>query len=141
MERPAGVTILASLYFFVAGIIGFGSVLLIFGASFFSGMAGPDESAKDLSRAGLFFLVVALLDLICGIGFIKLKKWSLVLAIVFHSAWAILWALSLVGLRLHPSLASGVFRLLAFVIQLWILAYLLRPKVKKAFGMTVPDVG
>ena len=141
MERPAGVTILASMYFFVAGIIGFGSFLLIFGASFLSQIAERADSPKDLSRAGLLFLAVALLDLICGIGFIKLKKWSLVLAIVYHSAWAILWALSLVGLRLHPSLSSGVFRLLAFAIQLWVLAYLFRPRVKRAFGLTVPDVG
>lgn len=140
MELPTGVTILAFLYFFVAGILGIGSILLIFGRTFFEGIAGAPDSAWDLGFVGIFFLAVALLDSICGIGFIKLKKWSRVLAIGVHLAWAVLWALSLVGLRLHPSLFSLAFRLAAFAIQVWILVYLSRPEVKKAFEKTVAVV-
>jgi uncharacterized membrane protein (DUF2068 family) len=144
MQRPAGITILASLYFFTAGIVGLGSILLIFGRSFFSGIAGladagPPSSARDLALAGLFFLVVAFLDLICGIGFIKLKKWSRVLAIVFHVAWAVFWALSFFGLRMHPSLSSTVFRFSGLAIQVGILVYLFSSPVKRAFAGQKPE--
>jgi hypothetical protein len=139
MQRPAGVTILACLYFFAAGVLGLLSIVLVLGRSFFSGITGPADSgpppsARELALVGLLCFAVALLNLVCGIGFIKLKKWSRVLAIVFHVAWTTFWALSLVGLRLHPNLLSMMFRFAALAIQVWILVYLLSSAVKKAFG-------
>lgn len=142
MQRPTGVTILAALYFWVAGILGIASVLLILGRSFFSGLGSsestPQASARELMLFGFFCLAVALLDLVCGIGLIRLKKWARVMAIAVHVLWAILWALSLVGLRLHPSLFSLVFRLVTLAVQIWILMYLSRGNVKRAFETAAP---
>lgn len=87
---------------------------------------------------GFFCLAVALLDLVCGIGLIRLKKWSRVMAIALHVMWAILWALSLVGLRLHPSLSSLLFRLVTLAVQIWILMYLSRRSVRQAFETAAP---
>ena len=139
MPRPTGVTILAVLYLFVAGILGLSSMVLVLGRSFFSGItgpldAGPPPSAHELTLMGFACLVVALVDFLCGLGFLKLKKWSRVLAIAFHVAWAVFWALSLVALRLHPSLFSTMFRLGGLGMQVWILAYLFRSRVKQAFA-------
>lgn len=145
MQRPAGVTVLASLYFFAAGIVGLGGILLIFGRSFFAGLApanaGPPSSPRELELAGLFFSAVALLDLICGIGFIRLQKWARFLAVVYHGAWAAFWALSLFALRLHPSLSSLVFRFAGLAIQVWILVYLFSSPVKQAFAGKAPETG
>jgi hypothetical protein len=139
MERPTGVTVLVVLYLAAAGVLGLTSIVLIFGRSFFAGISGPEASgapptARDLALIGLLCLVVALLNVICAIGFIKLKKVSRVLAIVFHLAWAIFWALGLVGLRSHANLSSVMFRLVGLAIQVWIVVYLFGPKVKEAFG-------
>jgi hypothetical protein len=139
MERPIGVTVLVVLYLAAAGVLGLTSIVLIFGRSFFAGISGPADSgppptARDLALTGLLCLVVALVNVICAIGFIKLKKWFRVLAIVFHLAWAIFWALGLVGLRLHPNFSSLMFRLVGLAIQVWIVVYLFGPKVKQAFS-------
>lgn len=145
MQRPTGITILAALYFIGASLLTFFGFVLIVGKSFISGLRGPAEAGppptpRELVLVGLFCLGVALVDLICGIGFSKLKKWSRVLAIVFHGAWAVFWALSLFGLRLHPSLSSTVFRFAGLAIQVWILVYLSSAPVKQAFAGTAPEV-
>jgi hypothetical protein len=139
MERPAGVTVLVVLYLAAAGVLGLTSIVLIFGRPFFSGISGPASSgpppsARDLALVGLLCFVVALLNVICGMGFINLKKWSRVLAIVFHSIWAVFWSFSLAGLRLRPSFSSLMFRLVLLAIQVWIVVYLFGPKVKQAFS-------
>ena len=141
MQRPTGVTILAALYIFTAGILGLTSFVLIFGRTLLEGIKGPADvgpppTARELAQIGFVCLGVAMVDLICGIGFIKLKKWSRVLAIVFHIIWAVFWALGLAGLRLHPDLFSMVFRLAGLGIQVWILVYLFSATVKQAFGGT-----
>lgn len=139
MQRPTGITILAFLYLFGAGVLGPSSIVLILGRKFFAGITGPGEAgppptAREVALIGFVCLGVAVVDLLCGIGFINLKKWSRVLAIAFHIAWAVFWALSLVGLRLHPNLFSMVFRLGGLGIQVWILVYLFNAQVKQAFA-------
>jgi hypothetical protein len=138
MQRPPGITVLAVFYLSAAGILGLTSIVLIFGRSFLSGVSGPADSgpppsARGLALMGLLCLLVALLNVLCGIGFINLKKWSRALAIVFHLAWAIFWALSIVGLRLHPSFPSLIFRIVLLAIQAWVVVYLFGPKVEQAF--------
>ena len=139
MRRPIGVTILSFLYLFAAGVLGLSSIVLILGRTFFAGFSGPSDAgppptARELALIGFVCLGVAAVDLVCGIGFINLKKWSRVLAIAFHVAWAVFWALSLVGLRVHPNLFSIVFRLTGLGIQVWILVYLFGSQVKAAFA-------
>jgi hypothetical protein len=141
MQRPTGVTVLAALYIFTAGILGLTSVVLIFGRTLLEGIKGPADvgpppTAAELAQIGFVSLGVAVVNIICGIGFIKLKKWSRVLTIAFHIAWTVFWALSLVGLRLHPDLFSMVFRLAGLGIQVWILVYLFSSTVKQAFAGT-----
>jgi hypothetical protein len=116
MRRPTGVTILASFYIFSGGFLGILGLVLIFGRAIFSGLSGPADTgpaltAKGIALVGGVCLLVSLLNVICAIGFIKLVKWSRVLAMVFHLSWAIFWALSLVGLRSHPNVSSLMFRL------------------------------
>jgi hypothetical protein len=138
MQRPPGITVLAVFYLSAAGILGLTSIVLIFGRSFLSGVSGPVDSgpppsARGLALMGLLCLLLALLNVICAIGFMKLKKWSRALAIIFHFAWAIFWALSILGLRLHPSFPSLIFRIVLLAIQAWVVVYLLAPKVGQAF--------
>ena len=50
MQRPTGVTVLAALYIFTAGILGLTSVVLIFGRTLLEGIKGPADVA-NLGRA------------------------------------------------------------------------------------------
>ena len=138
MRRPAGLTVLAVCYLSAAGVLGLTSIVLIFRRSFLSGVSGPADSgpppsARGLALMGLLCLLLALLNVICAIGFLKLKKWSRAVAIIFHFARAIFWALSILGLRLHPSFPSLLFRIVLLAIQAWVVVYLLAPKVEQAF--------
>ena len=113
-------------------------MVLILGRSFFEGFSGPADvgptTAKEFVLTGVVCLSLAVVELLCGIGLINLQPWPRVAVIVFHVAWAVLLALSLVGLRLHPSLFSMLFRLTGLGFQVWILAYLFSTQVKVAFS-------
>ncbi len=81
MERPTGVTILAVLYFLGAAFLGICGLLFMVGGSMLSGLAqsgGPGSAlfAAGGAVVGGFFLVLALLELALGIGFIKLQNWA-----------------------------------------------------------------
>ena len=85
---------------------------------------------------GGIFLVLAVLDLAIGIGFIKLQNWARILAIILIGIGVLFGLLSLVGLLAHPMISVLVFRLIFLTIEIWILVYLFKPHVKQAFGAT-----
>lgn len=139
MERPTGVTILAVLYFIGAAFLGLCGILFIVGGSMLSGLAqsgGPGSALFAMGGAvvGGIFLVLALLDLAIGIGFIKLQNWARVLAIVLIAIGVLFGLLSLAGMLAHFMLFVLVFRLIFLAIEIWILLYLFKPHVKQAFG-------
>jgi hypothetical protein len=141
MERPTGVTILAVLYFIGAAFLGLCGILFIVGGSMLSGLAqsgGPGSALFAMGGAvvGGIFLVLAVLDLAIGIGFIKLQNWARILAIILIGIGVLFGLLSLAGLLAHPMILVLVFRLIFLAIEIWILIYLFKPHVKQAFGVT-----
>jgi hypothetical protein len=141
MERPTGVTILAVLYFIFAAFLGLCGILFIVGGSMLSGLAqsgGPGSALFAMGGAvvGGFFLVLALLDLAIGIGFIKLQNWARVLAIVLIAIGVLFGLLGLASMLAHLAVGVLVFRLVFLAIEIWILVYLFKPHVKQAFGAT-----
>ena len=141
MERPTGVTVLAVLYFIGAAFLGLCGILFIVGGSMLSGLAqsgGPGSALFAMGGAvvGGIFLVLALLDLAIGIGFIKLQNWARVLAIILIAIGVLFGLLGLVSMLAHLVVGVLVFRLVFLVIEIWILVYLFKPHVKQAFGAT-----
>ena len=139
MERPTGVTILAVLYFIGAAFLGLCGILFIVGGSMLSGLAhggglGSALFAMGGVVVGGIFLVLAMLDLAIGIGFIKLQNWARILAIILIGIGVLFGLLSLAGLLAHPMILVLVFRLIFLAIEIWILVYLFKPHVKQAFG-------
>jgi hypothetical protein len=139
MERPTGVTILAVLYFIFASFLGLCGILFIVGGSMLSGLAhggglGSALFAMGGVVVGGIFLVLAMLDLAIGIGFIKLQNWARILAIILIGIGVLFGLLSLAGLLAHPMILVLVFRLIFLAIEIWILVYLFKPHVKQAFG-------
>jgi hypothetical protein len=141
MERPTGVTILAVLYFIGTAFLAICGLLFIVGGSMLSGLAqsgGPGSAlfAAGGAVVGAFFLVLALLELAIGIGFIKLQNWARVIAIVFTGIAVLFGALGMFSMLAHVMVFALMIRLITLAIQIWILVYLFKPHVKQAFGAT-----
>ena len=141
MERPTGVTILAVLYFLGAAFLGICGLLFMVGGSMLSGLAqsgGPGSAlfAAGGAVVGGFFLVLALLELALGIGFIKLQNWARVVAIVLTGIAVLFGALGMFSMLAHVMVFALTTRLITLAIQIWILVYLFKPHVKQAFGAT-----
>jgi hypothetical protein len=141
MERPTGVTILAVLYFLGAAFLGICGLLFIVGGSMLSGLAQSGGPGRALFAAGGavlggFFLVLALLELALGIGFIKLQNWARVVAIVLTGIAVLFGALGMFSMLAHVMVFALTTRLITLAIQIWILVYLFKPHVKDAFGAT-----
>jgi hypothetical protein len=141
MDRPVGVTILAVLYILAAAVLGLCGVLFFVGGSMLSSLAqsgGPGSALFAMGGAvvGGFFLVLALIDLVLGIGFLKLQNWARVVAIVLIGIGVLFGLLGMATMMLHLVLFALMFRAVFLAIQIWILVYLFKPHVKQAFGAT-----
>jgi hypothetical protein len=141
MERPTGVTILAVLYFIGTAFLGLCGILFIVGGSMLSGLAqsgGPGSAILAAGGAvvGAIFLVLALLELAIGIGFIKLQNWARVVAIIFTGIAVLFGVLGMFSLLAHVMVFALMIRFIVLALQIWILVYLFKPHVKQAFGAT-----
>ena len=85
---------------------------------------------------GAIFLVLALLELAIGIGFIKLQNWARVVAIVFTGIGVLFGVLGMFSLLAHVMVFALMIRFIVLALQIWILVYLFKPHVKQAFGAT-----
>ena len=141
MERPTGVTILAVLYFIGTAILGICGLLFIVGGSMMSSLAqsgGPGSALFAAGGAviGGICLVLAVVELAIGIGFIKLQNWARIVSIVFTGIAVLFGVLGLFSLLAHMMMFALVIRFITLAIQIWILVYLFKPHVKQAFGAT-----
>ncbi|MFZ0584334.1 MAG: hypothetical protein WAN72_03260 [Candidatus Acidiferrales bacterium] len=142
MKRPAGVTIIAILTFCAAAILAVGS------AAFFvvavMGMTGADSgnpvsvAIAGMGAAGGFSLLVLGGIAVClAKGVLKLREWARIASIVSIAMGVGCTILSLTVFRgyvLVPVVPSLVCHLLLMATAVWMLAYLLLPRVKDAFG-------
>lgn len=142
MERPVGVTILAVLYFIGAAFTAICGLLFIVGGSLLSSMARSGGAGAGALLAmggavvGVIFLVIAVLDFVLGIGFIKLQNWARILSIIFTGISVLFGLFGLVSVFAHPMMVQVVFQVVVLAIEIWILVYLFKPHVKQAFGAT-----
>ena len=141
MERPTGVTIIAVLYFLGAACLVLLGILSIVGGSLLSGLphgGGPASALFAMGGVviGAILLVLGVLDLAIGIGFIKLQNWARVIAIILTGIGVLFGLLGLVTVLAHFMMFALVFRLIVLAIEIWILVYLFKPHVKQAFGAT-----
>lgn len=143
MGRPTGVTVIAVLDFLGAAVcILFGLGMMVGGgflASFINqqggqGSAGAAGVFAGLGAAvGIFFLIIAAVDIVLALGLLKLKEWARIVTIVLTGIGAALGLLGLLGSFIHFNLIATLFRLCILAIQAWIIIYLLKPEVKAAF--------
>jgi len=149
LSRPTGVTILAILAILVAifllftgaVLIGLGLVIGTYAASQISsalaaagypGLAslGAGTIAAIITAFGAIFLILGLLDVALGVGFLGGKGWAWTLGMIV-SVINIVWNILQIGFGSY----SSAFGVIIFVI---IAYYLTRPHVKAFFGRGGP---
>jgi hypothetical protein len=137
MNRPTGITVIAILFIALA-ILSLLWSALVFGVGGLSALAGNLFGAESIKAfgtssgwSGFLGIVVAAVHIAVGVGLILMKKWAWFLALVA------------VGLTVIEGVAGmfggGPFALmcgfLGLLVPAGILAYMLMPKVRKAFGI------
>jgi hypothetical protein len=142
LKRPTGVTIIAVLTFFGASILALGSCVFFFVA--IMGMTGGD-SGEPVSVAiagmgaagGSSLLVLAAVATCLAIGVLELREWARIASMTSIVAGIVCAILSLFAFRGHlllPVVPSIACHLLVMATAVWMLAYLLRPRVKQTFS-------
>lgn len=141
MKRPAGVTIFAVLTFCTAAILAVGSAAFFIVAVM--GMTGADSgdpvsaAIAGMGVAGGFSLLVLAGVAVClAIGVLDLREWARIVSIgsiAVGMGCTILSFGIFRGYVLLPVVPSLVCRLLLMATAVWMLAYLVRPQVKRAF--------
>jgi uncharacterized membrane protein (DUF2068 family) len=82
---------------------------------------------------GIVFLVIASIDIVMGVGLIKLKEWARMVTIILTGIGAAFGIFGLLAIFAHFNLVALLFRLFVLALQVWIIMYLLKPEVKAAF--------
>jgi hypothetical protein len=143
MQRPVGVTIIAVLAFIGAAgllLVGLacalgGAVLATLGSHRAFPFGGAFLGAMG-AVCGVVLLALAVVSLAAGIGLLGLKGWARILTIVLVALGLAVNALALLGGWMPHHVHHLVIRsLIGIAIDAWILYYLFRPHVKKAFGV------
>ncbi len=143
MNKPAGVIVIAILYFIGAALCLIGGLLFIAGGGLLasmmsqSGQAGASPLAGMMAGlgavAGIVILAIGVIDLLVGIGLIKLKNWARIVAIVFSGIGAAVQLLGILTSLSHFNVGAMVFPVIFLGIYALIIWYLLKPDVKAAF--------
>jgi hypothetical protein len=142
VKRPTGVTIIAVLTFCGAAILALGSFGFFFVAVM--GMSGGDAGQPtSVAIAGMgiaggcSLLILATVTVCLAIGVLKLREWAWIVSIASNAVGIGCTILSLFAIkeyRVLPPVPSIVFHLLVVSTGVWILAYLLLPRIKRAFS-------
>jgi hypothetical protein len=141
VKRPTGVTIIAVLTFVGAAILALGSVAFFFVAVM--GMTGRDAgdpvsvAIAGMALAGGFSLLVLAGVAVClTIGVLELREWARMVSIASIALGIGCTILSLFAFRGYaviPAVPSAVCHLVVTATAVWMLVYLLLPRVKLAF--------
>lgn len=139
MQRPTGVTILAVLAFCGAGLLVIFALISLLGGAVVSTLASSrmgSIAGMGVAVLGIFLLFFAVVDLVIGVGLLKLKNWARIVTVIICVLALLSTVLSILNpFHVHVFFFFFLIRRLVFAaIYAWILWYLFQPHVKQAFG-------
>jgi hypothetical protein len=141
VKRPTGVTIIAVLAFCAAAFLAVGS-FAFFVVAVMDMTGGDSGDAASVAIAGMgaaggfSLLVLAGIAGCLAIGVLELCEWARIVSIISIAVVFACTILSLVAFSryvMFPVTPSIVCHLLLIATAVWMLAYLLRPHVKRVF--------
>lgn len=136
-QRPAGITLIVTLYFILGGlsllwsglVFGWGGLSSLFGSLF--GAEQAQTYGETIAWSGFLGLINAVVQIVVAFGLLAMKKWA--------------WILALIGVALFVfqgvvgTFGGGAFAFmcgsLGLILPVFILVYLLRPGVRSAFDI------
>ncbi len=146
MNRPTGVTVLAILLFIGTALLVLMAVGTFLGGAFVVSMIGASARQSGAGAAGagigafigamigVFFLIGAGLNAICGFGLWNLKEWGRMLTIVLSAIGVALGVISFFFSLLHFHIFGLFFVMVRIAISALVIWYLSQPEVKAAFA-------
>jgi hypothetical protein len=142
VKCPTGVTIIAVLTFFGAAILALSSFAFFFVAIMVmtDGDAGEPISVAIVGMGiagGTSLLILASVAACLALGVLALREWARIVSMASIAAGMGFTTLSLFvfkGYTVIPVVPSIVCHLLVTATAVWTLTYLLRPRIKRAFG-------
>jgi uncharacterized spore protein YtfJ len=143
VQRPAGVTIIAILALIFGAAVALAGLLLLLrsrvdfvGDMSFYGGAG--------AFAGIVLVAIAALVIVTSLGLLGLHEWARVLMIVLNAVHLVVATLGLLDAfrNIHTLFFFGVMlrHIVMIAIAVWIIVYLIQPRVKQAFRPAAPVV-
>jgi len=136
-ERPAGITLIVTLYFILGGlsllwsglVFGWGGLSSVFGSLF-----GADQArayGEAIAWSGFLGLVSAVVQIVVAFGLLGMKKWAWILAMIGVALTILQGVVGMFG--------GGAFAIMCgsigLILPVIILIYLLRPNTRHAFGI------
>jgi nitroimidazol reductase NimA-like FMN-containing flavoprotein (pyridoxamine 5'-phosphate oxidase superfamily) len=143
VKRPAGVIVVAVLMCIGAGLLALGS-LAFFALGEAALTAGAEGPMSELfSEMGAFgagtFLALAVAYAVLAICVFRLVHWAQVAAVVLISVGLGLAAIGVFVSFPHPNLMVFAWQIFVIAVDTWIVWYLTRPHVKRAFAIHEND--
>ncbi|MFN2196854.1 MAG: hypothetical protein ACK2UW_12100 [Anaerolineales bacterium] len=136
-KRPAGITLLAILFFILGGL----SLLwsgLIFGvgglSSLFGGLFGAEQVAaygQSTAWSGFFGVVTAFVQIIVGFGLLGMQKWAWVLALIGAGLTVLQGVVGIINGGAFAFMCGSI----GLIIPIIIFIYLLSSGTRRIFGM------
>jgi hypothetical protein len=138
MQRPIGVTVIAILMFLGAALLILCSAVCFFvGVMCFTGAEGRDPVTAAIVgmalAAGFSLLLLAAIYLTLGIGVLQLRETARQLCMASISLAVALTLAGLFVFFLHPPASMIVAQFLFIAAYIGTLAYLVSPRVRRAF--------
>jgi uncharacterized membrane protein (DUF2068 family) len=139
MQRPKGVTILAVLAFLLAALTLLAALVFLVGGPLLDelrrGATGMDAMVLAMgAKLGVMLLVLAVVYAVAGIGLWKLQNWGRILTIVVVALGFLSAAAGALASIQHWQPGPLIKQLIVVAIDVWIITYLLKQDVKRAFG-------
>ena len=136
-ERPAGITLIVTLYFILGGlsllwsglVFGWGGLNSVFGSLF-----GADQArayGETIAWSGFLGLVSAVVQIVVAFGLLGMKKWAWILAMIGVALTILQGVVGMFGGGAFAIMCGSIGLILPVVI----LVYLLRPNIRRAFGV------
>lgn len=136
-ERPAGITLIVTLYFILGGlsllwsglVFGWGGLNSVFGSLFGAGQVLAYGEA--IAWSGFLGLISAVVQIVVAFGLLGMKKWAWILALIGIALTVIQGVVGMFGGGAFAIMCGSIGLLLPVII----LVYLLRPNIRHAFGV------
>ena len=140
IKRPIGVTILGVMMIIAGVLFALTGLAFVFMGSTAAVATGRENSGVAIllaglgAAAGVIFLLFGGVHMVLATGILKLRNVARILTILLFALSAAGACLGLIAISVRFSRVALAWNASLVVVDAWVLWYLLRPQIKKAFG-------